>query len=144
MVKIIINFTLQGKFSESFQQLKPTLRQNWWGEIHHRNYDIRHDSLGFILWEDQRAIRKLLNIQSNLYRKTLKIWFQAVTGHHGLPPKNNQNGNKVLSKNYFRTHDVETVAMFFNASKNLFNVKDIDLTYITQSETCEERQKQAS
>ena len=51
-----------GKFAESFQQLKPELRQHWWGEISKTNYDLRHDSLGFVLWEDEDAIRKELQL----------------------------------------------------------------------------------
>ncbi|MDP2097455.1 MAG: CRISPR-associated helicase Cas3' [Methylobacter sp.] len=108
-----------GKFAESFQQLKPELRQTWWGEITKTNYDIRHDSLGFILWHDQTAIRQLLSadiIDSSLYRKVLKTWLQAVTGHHGLPPKI----SSVSAKTYFKPCDLANAAEFFNAIHALF------------------------
>jgi CRISPR-associated endonuclease/helicase Cas3 len=60
-----------GKFAEIFQQLKPELRENWWGAITKTSYDLRHDNLGFVLWEDQTALRKLASIDSDCYRNNV-------------------------------------------------------------------------
>jgi len=59
-IKVLLALHDCGKFAESFQQLKPELRRKWWAEITKTNYDIRHDSLGFILCYDQTGIRNLL------------------------------------------------------------------------------------
>ena len=118
-IKVLLALHDCGKFAESFQQLKPELRKKWWGEITKTNYDIRHDSLGFILWHDQTAIRKLLSseiMDSCLYRNVLKIWLQAVTGHHGLPPKI----SGISAKTYFKSCDLANAADFFNAINALF------------------------
>ncbi len=118
-IKMLLALHDCGKFAESFQQLKPELRQKWWGEITKTNYDIRHDSLGFILWHDQTAIRKLLSseiMDSCLYRNVLKIWLQAVTGHHGLPPKI----SGVSARTYYKSCDLANAAEFFNAINVLF------------------------
>ena len=134
-----------GKFAESFQQLKPELRKSWWGEITKTSYDMRHDSLGFVLWADESAIRKALNIESRFYRKTLKIWLQAVAGHHGLPPKSDKNGRKLIATTYFKNEDINSVAEFFMAICALFK---LDLTALTSfvevDESWSERQQQAS
>ncbi len=132
-----------GKFAESFQQLKPELRQTWWGEITKTNYDIRHDSLGFLLWHDQTAIRQLLPtemIDSCLYRNVLKIWLQAVTGHHGLPPKS----SGVLAKTYFKPCDLAGAAEFFNAINALFTPDMPALIELTMDEDWLDKQCSAS
>jgi CRISPR-associated endonuclease/helicase Cas3 len=44
-LNVLLTFHDCGKFAESFQQLKPELRQKWWGDPTKNNYDLRHDSL---------------------------------------------------------------------------------------------------
>ena len=133
-----------GKFAESFQQLKPELRQKWWGKPTKTSYDIRHDSLGFILWEDEDAIRKALHIELRFYRKSLKIWLQAVTGHHGLPPKNSKNSNKISANTYFKESDIASATEFFQQSYALFKPDKEALAVCLQQEDVSERQPLAT
>ena len=133
-----------GKFAESFQQLKPELRQHWWGAITKTSYDIRHDSLGFILWEDDSAIRKDIALESRFYRKSLKIWLQAVTGHHGMPPKNSKNGAKVLAKTYFKAFDIDSAAAFYQDLTPLFKPDPAALASYLQQDHFVQQQQSAS
>jgi CRISPR-associated endonuclease/helicase Cas3 len=130
-----------GKFAESFQQLKQELRKDWWGEITKTSYDIRHDSLGFVLWEDDDALRKHIAIDTLCYDTTLRIWLQAVTGHHGLPPRN----SFAIAKSYFRDHDISSAAKFFTDTCSLFK---LDLNTLNDYEQADEdwteRQQQAT
>lgn len=133
-----------GKFAESFQQLNPELRIAWWGEISKPHYDLRHDSLGFVLWEDEDAIRKALSINMRFYRQSLKIWLQATTGHHGLPPKNKKSGGKITAKTYFKETDINSAADFYRDAQALFN-PDIDsLSTLIRQEDWLENQEKAS
>ncbi len=109
-----------GKFSEAFQQLKPEYRKACWGDIKHKNYDLRHDSLGFLLWHDKAGIRANTNFPFSFsdihaYRGLFTPYLQAVCGHHGLPPK---DGGRV--KNYFRDFDIEAAGLFVADSAALF------------------------
>jgi len=85
-----------GKFSESFQNLRPDLLETLQGKTSDNNYSHRHDSLGYALWRVE--VRNwLLNVQSNgRGRKGSSLsgvdyWALATMGHHGLPPKNVEN-----------------------------------------------------
>jgi len=76
-----------GKFAETFQQLNPEVRKQFWGEIKFRHYDPRHDSLGFLLWKDvdngfNNHCQAWFGDEA-VYDRFLKLWLPAVTGHHG-------------------------------------------------------------
>jgi CRISPR-associated endonuclease/helicase Cas3 len=82
-----------GKFSEAFQSQRPDLILLLQNRAPNpgKQYSERHDSLGFWLWDDDLIAEDvLLKIGVDDTRKTrrgLKCWLQAVTGHHGMPPK---------------------------------------------------------
>jgi CRISPR-associated endonuclease/helicase Cas3 len=81
-----------GKFSEAFQSQRPDLILLLQSRTPNlgKQYSERHDSLGFWLWDDELIADVLLKIGVDDSRKThrgLKCWLQAVTGHHGMPPK---------------------------------------------------------
>ena len=110
-----------GKFAEAFQQLEAEIREAWWGNIKKKSYDIRHDSLGFILWHDPAGLAASYKeeaglfddqVFSRLFRKALTPWLEAVTGHHGLPPAYSDQRKRV--KNYFRDFDVLAARLFFD------------------------------
>jgi len=113
-IKTLLAFHDLGKFAESFQQLVPNLRKQWWGEIAIRHYEVRHDTLGFLIWHD--AHRGFRNECGNwlghedFYAKFLQIWLPTVTGHHGTPPRLPAGGAR--AKAYFQPHDVEAAKAF--------------------------------
>ncbi|NMM36357.1 MAG: CRISPR-associated helicase Cas3' [Glaciimonas sp.] len=82
-----------GKFSEAFQSQRPDLIQTLQNRAPNpgKQYNERHDSIGFWLWDNELVDDGvLLKIGIDNSRKTqrgLKCWLQAVTGHHGMPPK---------------------------------------------------------
>ena len=141
-LKLLLALHDCGKFAESFQQLKPELRKDWWGEITKTSYDLRHDSLGFLLWEDETALRNQIAIDTRCYHTTLRIWLQGVTGHHGLPPR---NSSAFIAKTYFKGDDISSAAKFFTDICSLF---EPDLTILNDYEQADEgwseRQQQAT
>ncbi len=113
-----------GKFSEAFQLQRPDLIL----ELQQREpnltkiYSERHDSLGFWLWDECLANEVLLKIDINDSRNTqrsIKYWLLAVTGHHGMPPK--QNGNADI---FFRREDKRAAADFVLAVAELLLTKE--------------------
>jgi len=85
-----------GKFADSFQNLCPDLLEQLQHRTSKRAYAERHDTLGYILWDQQvrSALQKsgILASDSRSRRQqpdivSADIWARAVTGHHGQPPK---------------------------------------------------------
>ena len=145
-----------GKFAESFQQLQAELRQAWWNDITKSSYDIRHDSLGYLLWEDQKALPKFLKDEGGLglkpedpdfakfCRKILKVWLQPVTGHHGLPPKIRKGSANARAKTYFQPFDMENAKRFVDEVFALFSPDtDVLLPLAVDKAWCK-MQKEAS
>lgn len=137
-----------GKFSEAFQQLKPEFREMSWGEIKYKNYDLRHDSLGFILWDD--GGRRGTGIRSGndhsfrfsdlqMYTRLFTPYLQSVCGHHGLPPKSSSR-----AKNYFRDFDVESARFFVDDAADLFEPNIDELFLLSADREWRVAQKNAS
>ncbi len=85
-----------GKFSESFQSLRPDLLEMLRGIGSIRSYTVRHDSLGFLLWQQELCdVSNLTNwfgvscdeTNGRQWCRTLADFGKAVTGHHGSPPR---------------------------------------------------------
>ncbi|WP_038493426.1 CRISPR-associated helicase/endonuclease Cas3 [Janthinobacterium agaricidamnosum] len=84
-----------GKFSEAFQSQRGDLVKDLKGRPCHSNkiYSERHDSLGFWLWQrlllDDDILKEIgiSNFSSKSNQRAIRYWMQAVTGHHGMPPK---------------------------------------------------------
>lgn len=113
-----------GKFSEAFQSQRPDLmlllqqREPNPTKI----YSERHDSLGFWLWEECLADEVLQKIgidPSNTIQRNFKYWLQAVTGHHGMPPKPYGNAD-----NFFRGEDKQSAADFVITMAELLLTKE--------------------
>lgn len=111
-----------GKFAERFQQLKPELRRQWWGEIAMNYYDPRHDSLGFLLWHDaRRGLRLECEAwfgDEDFYLHFLQFWLPAVTGHHGTPPRLPSGGTS--AREHFQSHDQDAARQFCSETLGLF------------------------
>ncbi|MBV1928101.1 MAG: CRISPR-associated helicase Cas3', partial [Gammaproteobacteria bacterium] len=102
-----------GKFAETFQQLRPDLRELFWPDspVKKTNYSIRHDTLGNMIWRD--CLKKHLFKGSSGDLKdfaddTLQYWLNPVFGHHGWPPSDNNE----RIKNHFAPHDQTAVQAF--------------------------------
>lgn len=117
-----------GKFAEAFQQLSPELRVRWWGTIKKKNYEIRHDTLGYLLWHDddggldslyadEKGFVKTGNFY-DLFEDAIKPWVQAVTGHHGFPPRPTDVTHRVSA--FFQPHDVSSAKKFIDDAAKLF------------------------
>lgn len=82
-----------GKFSEAFQSQRPDLILELQNRAPNpgKQYNERHDSLGFWLWDndlvDNDVLLKIGITDTRKTRRGLKCWLLAVTGHHGMPPK---------------------------------------------------------
>ena len=76
-----------GKFCRGFQNLAPNLSPDLVPVRSEKNYDIRHDSLGFKLW--QTELRKPLAglFPNGKTQRATDSWLEMVCGHHGIPPK---------------------------------------------------------
>ncbi len=68
-----------GKFSDGFQQLVPELAKNLGRSKSKKTYPIRHDPLGFILWD---IIKK--NFPEKI-QESISNTAPAIFGHHGKP-----------------------------------------------------------
>ena len=99
-----------GKFAETFQTLRPDLRQLLWPDSTPKrtHYSMRHDTLGQILWKDvitSPLFEASESAVKDFADETLDIWLSPVFGHHGWPPFTNAE----QPKNHFASHD-ETAA----------------------------------
>lgn len=101
-----------GKFAESFQQLRDDLRGALWSsaKIQLRNYGIRHDSLGMMLWMEWMSGQFRLEYspdEQKFISNILPIWLAPVFGHHGWPPKERDRVT-----NHFKDFDREAALGF--------------------------------
>lgn len=109
-----------GKFSEAFQSQRADLISLLQGRAPNlsKQYSERHDSLGFWLWEndlvDDDVLRKIGIEDTRKTRRALKCWLQAVTGHHGMPPKSTGTVDF-----YFCREDKRAAADFVQALADL-------------------------
>lgn len=66
-------------------------------------YDVRHDSLGWSLWQDISASMN----EDEAVLDAMDAVMRCATGHHGKPPSNHKNGTRVSSNRYFGPADLE-------------------------------------
>lgn len=126
-----------GKFSSAFQGLATGLSPNL--VTSRLTYTERHDSLGYLLWDDddEGLFFKALDIgtfpsaaQPQL-RRTLCVWMQIVTGHHGIPPKTNQ----INLANHFTLQDKDAALQFVLTIHDLF-FSNSDAEVLADKELC--------
>lgn len=88
-----------GKFTEAFQGQRADLFQTLRGRFPGKTYTLRHDSLGWLLWQDlvsaEVKTKQCFGPDSDSYLDGLDYWMRAVTGHHGQPP---------FSSGFWKTH----------------------------------------
>ncbi|MBI9082993.1 MAG: CRISPR-associated helicase Cas3' [Desulfobacterales bacterium] len=147
-----------GKFAESFQQLVPILRNRLWpgDKILKTNYSVRHDNLGYVLWNNKGGLEQHFQTKGfglasgykpagkSVFRNVLKPWVQTVTGHHGQPPKSRVGTSKIRIKDHFRAHDVESAISFVTECFIFFNPDFDSMLRECQSECPRKNYKHAS
>ena len=86
-----------GKFADCFQNLSPEVLKNLQSRRSDREYSERHDSLGYLLWneviKEQFVELGIMPAKQGKHgvkpqEQAIDSWMGAVTGHHGEPPKN--------------------------------------------------------
>jgi CRISPR-associated endonuclease/helicase Cas3 len=114
-----------GKFATAFQGLVTGLSTELVPADQRKPYTERHDSLGFFLWIDVLAERlERPDVFSSSFektelrhlRRTLDVWMEIVTGHHGIPPKT----MSVNLSNHFTQQDEEVAFLYFMTVFRLF------------------------
>ncbi|WP_457676156.1 CRISPR-associated helicase Cas3' [Thiolapillus sp.] len=129
-----------GKFAETFQQLRPDLRQKLWPDekVRRRNYSIRHDSLGWMLWRQHLGRRVFPDADEALHdwlQDGMPCWLGAVFGHHGWPP---EDGERI--KRHFRDFDQQAALAFFEQWRELIQP---DFAVAIQNGDALKRQREA-
>ncbi len=136
-----------GKFAEAFQQLREDLRRRFWPDekIRKRNYSIRHDALGWMLWR-QFLRNELFDSEDedlqNFIDEGMDYWLAAVTGHHGWPPDNSSHNERI--RRHFRDFDKMAALSFCQEWRALIQPDLSQLKQHLQNPPFSKRQRQAS
>jgi len=117
-----------GKFSERFQNLKPELFNTLRDDVSNKEYIMRHDSMGFLLWKEmwnEIWENNCFNLDQSNYDQydwgcVFDPWVQAVTGHHGKPPTSDVHGVQVSATTLFSLENIEIARSFVNIVSGLF------------------------
>lgn len=104
-----------GKFSESFQNLRPDLLEALQGRTSSKVYSVRHDSLGYLLWREylwdtltteNASLFLEITQDTEDWQELFECLMKSFAGHHGTPPTlKGPNGIHLFSKNYFTEDD---------------------------------------
>lgn len=111
-----------GKFADSFQNLNPLVLKTLQERTSDRQYGLRHDSLGLLLWK--RHLRQhcqnigLIPQASGSKRRRaaelpLDFWMGAMVGHHGQPPQ--PVTNRSIGDDFDEIGDFAAVSEFLDA-----------------------------
>lgn len=105
-----------GKFSGAFQKQRPDIVGRWGKKPSPLPYDLRHDSLGYLLWREIISKDSTLNERLALsegdfkeWSRYLRPWARAVTCHHGQPDKIASRHRPV---HYFAPDDISAANAF--------------------------------
>ncbi|MBU1566274.1 MAG: CRISPR-associated helicase Cas3' [Proteobacteria bacterium] len=138
-----------GKFATAFQGLVPGLSPQLVPASQQKPYTERHDSLGYLLWDDEEGLLDRLQKTSSFLggdlcsnpiqlRRTLDVWIQIVTGHHGIPPKT----SPINRSNHFTKQDEEAALQFVQSVCSLL-LSERESSFLADKTFCY-RLKQAS
>jgi CRISPR-associated endonuclease/helicase Cas3 len=122
-----------GKFSPRFQALRPDLFQHLQPGRSVGPGHVRHDTLGWRLWTHLLAEPFIATFggqsaqggQCRTLRAVFGIWMRCVTGHHGQPPKDAEDGFYLADQ--FPPEDQEAAAAYVDACRALFLGEEISL-----------------
>lgn len=107
-----------GKFSRAFQGLARDLSADLVSADASPLNTPRHDTLGWWLWRTLDADELLSELFSDpALSEFWAIWMRTVAGHHGMPPKESENGGLIVADagDYFLRADREAARAFMDA-----------------------------
>ena len=129
-----------GKFSVSFQGLREDLLSRLQGQGATKQYSVRHDSLGHLLWRDsvwQLSVLGDLTDNIEYWEGILEDFSKSFAGHHGVPPRMiGPNTTRLRVSDYFEQGDIDAAKLFISDVQaliirdfppNLNKVSPIDL-----------------
>jgi len=112
-----------GKFAEAFQGLIPDLFFCLRGKTAKKAYIQRHDSLGYVFWKAALRLPEWKTLPGGLTsspKGVLDDWIQAVTGHHGQPPKLKDGIRRMDPAMFFSPEDEQASVAFILDAADLF------------------------
>lgn len=118
-----------GKFAQGFQNLAPNLSTDLVPYSTQCSYDVRHDSLGYGLW--QRVIMKrITDIFQSTNNSKLTEWLETTFGHHGQPTDKSK-ARKALNSHFLNDDKIAAEEFVRDISTwwqpNLEPLESIDL-----------------
>lgn len=84
-----------GKFSRAFQGLVPGLSENLVEIDPTKRYEKRHDTLGWVLWDQVFAEESPFELLPSPEHEFWAVWIRSVVGHHGKPPEEVASGGLI-------------------------------------------------
>lgn len=125
-----------GKFSETFQNLKPDLLDKLQGRKSDKRYTARHDSLGNLLWSDhlwdsfkKSTFAELPDFAdyAEYWEEILGLIAKAFIGHHGAPPHTDgNNGLRLELQKYFSLEERKCAEEYLQDVQDLLS-KEFDI-----------------
>lgn len=116
-----------GKFSQTFQNLKPEIAQELLQVKITKPYSVRHDSLGLAI--SKHLIKTFLEEKigqtegcgrNRSFVSGLTMWQTAVSGHHGKPASRTKSGlEQIRAEDYFSPTDLRAAQSFVSDVFNL-------------------------
>lgn len=119
-----------GKFAEGFQNLRPDVFKTLRGRDSKKDYTVRHDCLGDLLWRGavwpggwkegwlQLGERGFADMYD--WQDIFGAWIRSVTGHHGTPPRESFHGMPLSLDNHFDAESRLSAISFVKDVANLF------------------------
>ncbi|HIJ95856.1 MAG TPA: CRISPR-associated helicase Cas3' [Desulfuromonadales bacterium] len=108
-----------GKFSESFQNLRPDLLELLQSIISRKQYTTRHDSLGNLFLKTSLENEDFLlppGVSYENWQDAVLAMVRPFTGHHGVPPRmQGDNGIPLRTAQHFSDNDAMAAKQFVEA-----------------------------
>jgi len=128
-----------GKFSEGFQNIRHDLFRGLRGHTSTKDYTVRHDTLGYLLWNHavwprgwQEGWLRMDDEESgdmNAWSDVLLPWAQAVTGHHGIPPRTHFHEMSLSLDGHFDAESREAGVTYSREAARLLLPQKIPLPF---------------
>ncbi|MBA1262327.1 CRISPR-associated helicase Cas3' [Stutzerimonas stutzeri] len=92
-----------GKFARAFQGLVPDLSPELVPPVANKHYTERHDTLGWLLWQDDLVQEFPSDALPVAGHETWAAWIRSAVGHHGMPPREAAGGGSIelSAEDYF-------------------------------------------